>query len=324
MTSTLTHDSTDLAGILARARKLLAIDGWSCKRLVELRRERLRDLVAHAVESSPYYREALGAEAASAELADRPTLSKPLLMEEFDRIVTDPRLRLEDVRTFVERGEAGEAFAGAFRAFGTSGATGIPGLFVYTHAEFAEWTAAGLARLARVGVIAETRLVAIGAPSDEHVTRQLFARFQGGRRDVPRLSATTPLAETTSALDAYRPEAIIAYASVLDVLAQEQLEGRLAIAPRITIATSEVLTDETVTRVREAWGSPPVNVYAATGGTEVSAFVLSARTRGRTSSSACDVASSRCWDAGAVPPPVEVESVDRIERERGARRSSSS
>jgi phenylacetate-CoA ligase len=106
--------------------------------------------------------------------------------------------------------------------------------------------------------------VAIGAPSDEHVTRQLFARFQGGRRDVPRLSATTPLAETTSALEANRPEAIIAYASVPDVLAQEQLEGRLAIAPRITIATSEVLTDETVTRVREAWGSPPVNVYAAT------------------------------------------------------------
>jgi phenylacetate-CoA ligase len=155
MTSTLTHDSTDLAGILARAHEVLAIDGWSRERLVELQRERLRDLVAHAVDSSPYYREALGAEAASAELADLPTLSKPLLMEEFDRIATDLRLRLEDVRTFVERAEAGEEFAGAFRAFGTSGATGIPGLFVYTHAEFAEWTAAGLARLARVGVIAK-------------------------------------------------------------------------------------------------------------------------------------------------------------------------
>ena len=47
-------------------------------------------------------------------------------------------------------------------------------------------------------------------------------------------------------------------------LAEEQLEGRLSIAPRVALTTSEVLTDETSDRVERAWGSLPLNVYAAT------------------------------------------------------------
>jgi phenylacetate-CoA ligase len=57
---------------------------------------------------------------------------------------------------------------------------------------------------------------------------------------------------------------VIGYASVLGMLAQEQLEGRLAIEPRMIMSTSEVLTDEASRRIEQAWGSPPLNVYAAT------------------------------------------------------------
>jgi phenylacetate-CoA ligase len=75
---------------------------------------------------------------------------------------------------------------------------------------------------------------------------------------------TTPVRQTVEALNGYSPEVMMAYASVLGMLAEEQLEGRLAIAPRVTMSTSEVLTDEIASRVRSAWGSEPVNVYAAT------------------------------------------------------------
>jgi phenylacetate-CoA ligase len=175
MTAAVSNDSTTLPAILGRARELLALDCWSRERLVDLQRERLRALIAHAVASSPYYREALGPDATEADLADLPPLSKPLLMDNFDRIVTDPRLRLAELRMFVDESAPGESFLGTYRVFATSGATGIPGLFVYRHDEFAHWIAAGLARLARVGVTAETKLVAIGAPGDVHITRQLFA-----------------------------------------------------------------------------------------------------------------------------------------------------
>jgi phenylacetate-CoA ligase len=96
------------------------------------------------------------------------------------------------------------------------------------------------------------------------ITRELFAAFQRGRSGVPRLSVETPLPELVAALNGYQPEAVIAYASVLGLLAEEQLEGRLAIQPRVTITTSEVLTEETSRRAESAWGSEPLNTYAAT------------------------------------------------------------
>jgi phenylacetate-CoA ligase len=264
MTLAATTHPTSLDAIRARPRDVLALDRWSRPQLLELQRGRLRSLLSHAVTHSAYYREALGPAAADADLADLPTLPKSRLMEEFDRVVTDARLRAADLRTFVADADPGASFLGAYRIFATSGATGIPGVFVYSHDEFAHWIAVGLARLLRLGVTAETRLIAIGAPGEAHITRQLFAAFQAGREGVPRLSVTTPLRQTAEALQADQPEAVIAYASVLGMLAEEQLQGRLAIAPRVTIATSEVLTDETIRRVEEAWGSVPMNVYAAT------------------------------------------------------------
>jgi phenylacetate-coenzyme A ligase PaaK-like adenylate-forming protein len=81
---------------------------------------------------------------------------------------------------------------------------------------------------------------------------------------VPRLSVVTPLEETVAALNAYRPEAMLAYAGVLGALADEQLDGELAIQPQVVIGTSEVLTDEVAGRIEEAWGIRPVNGYAAT------------------------------------------------------------
>jgi phenylacetate-coenzyme A ligase PaaK-like adenylate-forming protein len=264
MTLAATQSAIDPAALRAHAGQMLSYDGWSRERLVALQESRLRDVLTHAVEHSSFYRETLGPDAPETPLAELPTLSKPDLMENFDRVATDPVLKLAKLEAFLADAEPGSAYRGAYRVFATSGATGVPGLFVYSHQEFAHWIAVGLAALARAGVTAETRLIAIGAPSDVHITRQLFAAFQAGRQGVPRLSVTTPLAEMVEALNAYQPEALIAYASIVGALADEQLEGRLQIDPVLISTTSEVLTDEIEERIEAAWGQPPANAYAAT------------------------------------------------------------
>jgi phenylacetate-coenzyme A ligase PaaK-like adenylate-forming protein len=205
MTLAATMTETSAAALRARAGEIVARDRWSREQLLELQQARLRSLLAHAVERSPYYRDALGRDALEAPLEELPTLPKPLLMEQFDRIVTDPALRLADLEAFLADAEPGEAFRGWYRVFATSGSSGVPGLFVYAQEEFAHWIAVGLAALARVGVTPETRLIAIGAPADVHITRQLFAAFQSGREGVPRLSVTTPLDETVDVLNEYQP-----------------------------------------------------------------------------------------------------------------------
>jgi phenylacetate-coenzyme A ligase PaaK-like adenylate-forming protein len=247
-----------------RAAELLEVDRWPRERLLDLQRTRLREVLEHAVAHSPYYREALGPDAADASLTDLPTLPKRVLMDRFDEVVTVRGVRLEKLRSFLSTSAPGDRYLGAYRVFATSGSTGLPGFFPYSHEEFDQWVAVGLAAFARVGVTPETRLVAIGAPGDVHITRQLFASFQAGREGVPRLSVATPTDEMVAALNGYRPEAMIGYASVMGMLAAEQLEGRLAVEPRLVVAGSEVLTEETTRRIEQAWGITPVNVYAAT------------------------------------------------------------
>src|SRR5262249_13451739 len=94
MTTAATLDTPEPATLVAHARDLLERDRWSRDRLHEHQQERLRSLLAHAVAHSPYYRDTLGPDAVDAELEELPTLPKPRLMEQFDRVVTDPRLRL--------------------------------------------------------------------------------------------------------------------------------------------------------------------------------------------------------------------------------------
>jgi phenylacetate-coenzyme A ligase PaaK-like adenylate-forming protein len=266
MTTTLAATTEPVVpdAIRARAGELLALDRWPRADVLAFQRERLRELLRHAVEHSPYYREALGSDAPDRPLESLPTLPKPLLMEQFDRVVTDPQLRRSDLEAFLDRADAGAAYLGRYHIFSTAGTTGVPGIFVYSQVEFAEWISVCLAALARVGVTPQTRLVAIGAPSALHITRRLFAVFQAGREGAPRLAVTNPLAEIVAALDAYQPEVIVSYPSIMAALADEQLEGRLAISPRVAIMGSEVLTDDAARRIEAAWGIPALNVYAST------------------------------------------------------------
>jgi phenylacetate-CoA ligase len=247
----------------ARAFELLQRDAWSRERFVEHQREGLRSLIRHAVASSPYYREALGPGAENAELADLPTLSKTVLMEQFDRVVTDGRLRLADLEPFLDAADTGVLYLGEYRVFSTSGTTGVPGLFPYSQAEFAHWVAVFIRSFARLGMTGETRIAGIGAPGALHLSRQVIAAMLAGRTGAPRISVTTPLDEMVAALDDYQPEVIGGYPSVIALLAEEQLQGRLAIAPRVVLTSSEVLTDDAAARIEAAW-TKPVQGYFST------------------------------------------------------------
>jgi hypothetical protein len=74
--------------------ELMERDHWTRDNLLSYQQGRLRSLLAHAVNQSPYYREVLGADAAERPLAELPALPKATLMAEFDRVVSRRLLRL--------------------------------------------------------------------------------------------------------------------------------------------------------------------------------------------------------------------------------------
>ena len=142
---------------------LLARDKWSHDELITHQRERLRSLVRHAVGESPYYREVLGTAAEDAELSALPTLNKATLMGEFDRIVTDPRIRRDEIEKHASGPHAGEPLFDDYRVFSTSGSSGRRGLMVFRSAEFEAFVASCFRVLMRAGVRPGMRLAAIGA-----------------------------------------------------------------------------------------------------------------------------------------------------------------
>jgi phenylacetate-coenzyme A ligase PaaK-like adenylate-forming protein len=248
--------------------ELLARRTWSRDQLAEHQRRALRETVRHAVERSPYYREALGPDAATDDVAldDLPTLSKATLIDEWDRIVTDPRLRLRDVEHHLAGSPGAAPYLGEFRLLLTGGSTGMRAVFVQGRRDFELTMACSLRPAVDAGIRPELRLASILSPSPYHLSNQVSDALRAGREGSPRLDVTMPLDRIVTALEAYRPDVITAYPSILGLLADEQLHGRLQIEPRILATGSEALTDEVRARAREAWGLEVVDIYASTEG----------------------------------------------------------
>ena len=78
------------------------------------------------------------------------------------------------------------------------------------------------------------------------------------------LDALAPLATLTDALNRFQPDALLAYASIAALLADEQLAGRLAIRPAVVGTHSELLTTAMAKKIEVAWGSVPFNHYGLT------------------------------------------------------------
>jgi phenylacetate-CoA ligase len=245
---------------------LLARDAWSRDRLLAYQRARLREVLEHAVSSSAYYREVLGpaALADDVRLDQLPTLSKETLMAQFDRVAADPRLRLAALEAHATGEDSAALFAREFHVFSTSGTTGRRGVFPQTACEFDRWVAAAWRVRYRLGLGEDTRMVGIGAPTPLHITQKLFAAFCSFGEGRPTLTMTTPVPELVAALNRERPEAIVTVPSIAALLAHEQLEGRLSIAPRGIMLGGEVLADDDVRRMADAWGIEPFQVYAST------------------------------------------------------------
>ena len=79
-----------------------------------------------------------------------------------------------------------------------------------------------------------------------------------------RLDATEPLDRMVQRLNDWQPEVLVGYPSVLRQLAEEQVAGRLRIAPKHCATSAELLTAETRRRVKEAWGIRMFDTYGAT------------------------------------------------------------
>jgi putative adenylate-forming enzyme len=264
---------TALHGLRA-AKALESHDLWSREQLRAHQRQRLLAMVRHAASNSPYYRERFAGIELSEDLDLRslPTLDKPTMLENFDQVVTDRRLTLAGVERHLEEIESVDSrtdpmIFGEYRAMASGGTSGRRGVFVYGRADWLE-TLAGVglcwgSYLAFSPRVPRRRVAAITADHPLHMSGRWNRSLDVGVHRFLRLDARAPLGDLVEALNHFQPEGINTYPSIAGLLADRQLGGELAIAPRVLGTSGEVLTAETRERIVAAWGRSPFNYYGA-------------------------------------------------------------
>ncbi|GAA1752662.1 phenylacetate--CoA ligase family protein [Kocuria aegyptia] len=241
-------------------------------------RTRLAALVRHARRASPYYRRLYrGLPPEVTVPGPLPPVAKPQLMEHFDQWVTDPGITLAAVRRDVLADPAlvGTRYLGRYRVLTSSGTGGDPAVLVH---DPLSWTVAG----AVLGVRARRTVLRPGVvgPVARHGVRVAALLATGGhfaaltaaedlRRSLLRgdrlrvLSVLRPLPELVAELDDFRPTVLVGYPSAVALLAAEQRDGRLRIAPALVAVGGETLAPAARTRIRAAFGCPVLDEYAA-------------------------------------------------------------
>lgn len=259
---------TSLLVKVPRARRLLRRrEAWTTAQLAAHQARSLAALREHARTTSPFYqRFHKGLD--DAPLSELPVLTKTMLMEHFDDIVTSRDLHLPEVQAFLTGMRPGELYRDRYYVAATGGTTGRPGVFAWRPDEWAgvlasysrpyAWGRAplSLTRRARMAVVSST--------TPWHQSALVASTVDSPFVPTLRLDAGTPLEELTARLDAFQPQMLVGYASILRLLADAQAEDQLHIAPTATFSASEVLTEATRRSIDHAWGHQPFNVYAAT------------------------------------------------------------
>ncbi len=244
---------------------------WTRDELKKHQQERLVSLVTHAVHKSAFYRELYHNIKISGGfcLTDLPVIDKSLMMENYDRFVTDPRLSLAGLRAHLQEISHDDLYVDQYRILTSSGSTGLRGIFAFNRREWQIAIATGLRTSHYAGLKAPRlpirwRMATIGAGSPLHVTGRYYRCVDVGAHKVLRLTPSTPIDRMVAALNDFQPDFIFSYSSIASLLAIEQIEKRLSIHPRSVSTNAEVRTGEMEENIRQAWGVTPFNTYGMT------------------------------------------------------------
>jgi len=233
----------------------------------------LRTLVRHAWDKSPFYREYYSShgfketDLDDITVGDLPFTDKELLMEHFDRAVTDPRLRKADLEAFITTPlDRQMKYLDQYIVVHTSGSSGNLGIFVHDQGSW-------IMNVVCYGV----RIMNAGRSLLHHnrgaVCMAVNGRYAGitVTRSQPKLLTTTlalsvqdSIAKNVEALNDFQPTALGGYSSAIASLARQAIAGRLRIAPRVVGTTGEMLTDEMREDIERAWPERQTNGYAST------------------------------------------------------------
>ena len=238
--------------------------------------QRTVELIAFACAHSPVYRDAWRSlHDGALALHLLPVVTKRELMARFDDWVTDPGVTRAGTEAFLaDRTRVGGRYAERFVVWKSSGSTGEPGIFVQDAGALSVYDAllavqlqdSPLAGRYTWGVLAQGgRAALIVATGDHFASIASWQRVCRANpwRDARAISVVDPLRKIVKALNDYQPAFLASYPTMLGLLATEQHEGRLRIAPACVWSGGECLAPSAAASIERAFGAAVINEYGS-------------------------------------------------------------
>jgi phenylacetate-coenzyme A ligase PaaK-like adenylate-forming protein len=221
--------------------------------LEELKLAKFRKLARHARDRSPYYRRIIEERRIDVDRCqplDFPVLTKTLLMQHFDEIVTAPGVTKRAIAEFLTRSkDPTERFLGKYRVIHTSGSSGEVGYFVYSPQDWAR----GIAMRPRGQRMqrkrkGKLRLAYFAAIDGHYAGVTLIRSFESGVArffvELRAFEVNSPLPEVIAGLNEFQPDALAGYTTALKILAEKQRAGELNLRYLIGVMTAGEATTE--------------------------------------------------------------------------------
>jgi phenylacetate-coenzyme A ligase PaaK-like adenylate-forming protein len=245
--------------------------------LEALQLTKFRKLVRHVNARSPYYTQLiseLGISVDTCTPRDFPVLTKKILMQNFDRIITERSITRQRIAEFLTRSkDPNELIDGRYHVLHTSGTSGEIGYFVYSEDDWARGLAQGMgrrrgrprARRKRSGRVRGAFYGAIGGHF-AGVSMASSASVGLGRLffDLGLFEVNDPLPVVIHELNEFQPEFISGYTTALKILAAKQREGALKISPIAVGTGGETMTLADKAVLEEAFGCEVGSGYGCT------------------------------------------------------------
>ncbi|RME27230.1 MAG: phenylacetate--CoA ligase family protein [Deltaproteobacteria bacterium] len=261
-------------------------DRFSPEKLQRFQIRLLRRLVAFAKKNSPFYAKlysSVDPHSDGFSPQSLPPVTKEMLMENFDDVVTDGRINLKEVMEWVRRKDnIGDFYLSRYIVTHTSGTTGTPAYFVYDKREWDMIQALGVTRgmrykpgffelLRHAGrvLVRPPRIALVSVLGGHFVTYLLFRITPALARRLSRflfVQVTDPVDSIVARLNDFQPNILHIYPTMLEVLAHEKLEGRLQISPWAISTSSEPLTPNAARIIKKAF--PDSRLFETYGTTE--------------------------------------------------------
>lgn len=253
---------------------------WSQIQLRELRELRLRKLLTHAKANSPWYRKILVNvnidKFSEQHLHDLPVLTKSVLMENWDAIVTDRRLSLALVEEHVEKlKENGDTLylLDNFHVLATSGSSGKRAIFVYDWEEWNQFYLYNVRYASRYPLIPPNadpkkkwKLAMIVISNAVYAMYAVSKTFHFDTLEQFHLPVNLPTEEIIGELNSIQPDFLVGTPTTIVRLCQQPHRQQLKINPIAITLAGEALYKPIRNLIQSTW--PNVRINNAYGASE--------------------------------------------------------